>query len=128
MSEYESLIQGVTQLRKDTTMATMTARLSGKDQATEPVDGFNVGAFFIHHPICPTTEHMGRLWTVSHTVSGQNLGAYFKLRTDVEQFAREMHETYDGTTSAKDLVEQFRNRGSKPSVVQIGERNNMEPW
>jgi hypothetical protein len=109
-------------------MATLLVRLSGSEQATENVEGIAVGAFFVHHPIYPSNSYVAKSWTVSHSRSGQNLAAYFNRRVDAVAFAGDMNATYDGNVDAKELVEQFRNRGDKPSVVQLAERHNMCPW
>lgn len=108
--------------------ATVKLSLSGKDQATEQISGFQIGAFFVHHPLYPSNVAIAKSWTVSHSQSGQNLGAYFNRRIDAERFAEDMDSTYDGNVTAKELIEQFRNRGDKPSVVMLGERHNMLAW
>jgi hypothetical protein len=101
---------------------TLTVRLSGMAQETETVNGYNVDGFFVHHRITdnPYTQKM---WTVSHVVSGMNLGAFFDKLRDAKSFATAMATNYDASTDAQGLIDQFKARGSKPSVCELAEQN-----
>jgi hypothetical protein len=104
-------------------MDTLTVRLSGSANATETVEGTEVNGFFLHRHL--TCDY---LWTVSHTQSGMNLGANFAKRRHALSFAEEVGETYNGHVSADELIGQFKTRGTKPSICELGEKHGMERW
>jgi hypothetical protein len=104
-------------------MTTLTVKLSGKDRATETVEGFEIAGFFVHHPITDKPA-FAKMWTISHCQSGMNLGTYFDKLKDAKGCAEEIAGNYDGSASAQGLIDQFKARGDKPSICDLAERHN----
>jgi hypothetical protein len=102
-------------------MDTLIVRMSGAGNPTETVEGVEVNGFFVHRNVIN-----GCLWTVSHSQSGMNLGANFTMRKNALSFATELGNLYNGHTDADGLIEQFKARGDKPSVSDVGEQNHMQ--
>lgn len=102
-------------------MDTLTIRMSGAGSETETVEGIEVKGFFVHRNITN-----GRLWTVTHSRSGMNLGANFTQRKNALSFAEELGNLYNGHVDAPQLIEQFKARAEKPSVCDLGEKHRME--
>jgi hypothetical protein len=101
---------------------TLTVRLSGMAQETETVNGYDINGFFVHHRITDN-PYTKKMWTVSHAVSGMNLGAFFDKLKHAKSFAAAMATNYDASTDAQGLIDQFIARGSKPSVCDLAEQN-----
>lgn len=100
---------------------TLKLQLTGNE--TETVEGTEVNGFFLHRHL--TCDY---LWTVSHSQSGMNLGANFARRKHALSFAQAVSETYNGHVDATELIEQFKARGIKPSIADLGELHGMERW
>lgn len=64
-------------------------------------------------------------WVITHSQSGMSLGCWFDKRTQAMDCARAIAETYDVCVTSTELIKQFRERGSKPSVATIAEQFGM---
>ena len=109
---------------------TLQVRLSGSAGGTETVKGFAVGGslgLFVHHPITDEDKPQAwrDQWVISHIRSGMSLGCWFDKRTQAMNAAREIIAVYDVAVEPRELLEQFRNRGEKPSVAEIAEKHGM---
>jgi hypothetical protein len=108
-------------------MDRIEVKLSGSVGGTEIVKGFAVGGLFVHHPIIAEDKPQAwrDQWVISHTRSGMSFGCWFDKRTQAMNAAREIIAVYNVAVEPRELVEQFRNRGEKPSVAEIAEKHGM---
>lgn len=99
-------------------MATLDIRLSGEQGGTETVEGYEVNGLFIHHPVSGN-DYVRKMWTVTHSQSGQSLLTQFDKLKSAKSFALDAAQVYDMHVSADDLLAQFKARGTKPSISDL---------
>ena len=61
-------------------------------------------------------------YRVSHEGSGLSLGSDYKNKRAATRAAKELALHYDGTVPERELIMQFRERGSKPSAMEIAKK------
>jgi len=99
-------------------LATCKLRLSGSVESWESCSGYLQSGVFIHHPLTGT-EYMRSLWELTHAASGQSFLCRFVKLANARACALAISATYDVNASAEGLIEQFKSRGSQPSIADL---------